>query len=108
MPGSSEICILGHKELAEPFRAVGLSSVLADKTDALAKATELAGSEYKIVFYAEDFYPILHDFLLGRAGGVFPTFVPIPSIGEGERYAMQRVRELIRKAIGVDVYLEAK
>lgn len=108
MPGSTEICILGPGELAEPFRAVGLASFLADKTDALAKATELAGSEYKIVFYAEDFYPILHDFLLRRAGGVFPTFIPIPSPGEGERYAMQRLRELIRKAIGVDVYLEAK
>jgi len=108
LPGSGEICILGPKELAEPFRAVGLASVLADKTDALAKATELAGSEYKIVFYAEGFYPLLRDFLLKRKGRMFPTFIPIPSPGEGERHAMQRVRELIKKAIGVDVYLEAK
>lgn len=108
MPGSTEICILGPAELAEPFGAAGLASFLADSTDALAKATELAGSEYKIVFYAEDFYPILHDFLLRRTRGLFPTFIPIPSPGKGERYAMQRLRELIRKAIGVDVYLEAE
>ena len=108
MPGSSEICILGPRELTEPFRGVGLVQVRADKSDVLERARELSTSGYMIVYYAEEFYPLLREFLLKRAGGVFPTFVPIPSVGEGERYATQRLRELIKKAIGVDVYLEAK
>ena len=108
MPGTSEICILGPRELLEPFRGVGLARLRAGKSDALEKARELSTSGYKIVFYAEEFYPLLREFLLKRAGGIFPTFVPIPSVGEGERYAMQRLQELIKKAIGVDVYLEAK
>lgn len=115
MPGSTEkhtteICILGPRELTEPFRAVGLAGLEAGKANALERAKELSGSDYKIVFYAEEFYPLLREFLLRRGGGVFPTYIPIPSLGEGsgERYAMQRLRELIKKAIGVDVYLEAK
>lgn len=108
MPGSSEICILGPKELTEPFRGVGLTEVRASADDVLQKVRELTTSDYKIVFYAEEFYPLLREFLLKRSGGVFPTFVPIPSVGEGERYATQRLKELIKKAIGVDVYWEAQ
>jgi len=106
LPGSTEICILGPQELLEPFRAVGLATSLADETNVLERAAELASSDYKIVFYAEEFYPLLRELLAQRGGGV--TFIPIPSLGEGERYAMQRVRELIKKAIGVDVYWEAQ
>jgi len=108
LPGLTEICILGPPQLTEPFRAIGLGEARADESSALEKARELALSNYKIVFYAEGFYPLLRDLLLNPQGRLFPTFVPIPSVGEEERYAMQRVRELIKKAIGVDVYLEAK
>jgi vacuolar-type H+-ATPase subunit F/Vma7 len=108
LPGLTEICILGPRELTEPFRAVGLGEARADESSVLEKARELALSNYKIVFYAEEFYPLLREFLLKRKGRMFPTFVPIPSMGEEERYAIQRVRELIKKAIGVDVYLEAE
>ncbi|NLI98993.1 hypothetical protein GX441_10100 [bacterium] len=105
---SSEACILGPKELLEPFRAVGLKGIVAGKSDALERAKALSQSDYKIVFYAEEFYPHLREFLLKRQGGVFPTYIPIPSLGEGERYALERLRELIKKAIGVDVYWEQK
>lgn len=108
MPGSSEVCILGPGELTEPFRGVGLASARADKENVVEKAKELSQSDYKIVFYAEEFYPLLREFLLKREGRMFPTFIPIPSPGEGERYAMQRLRELIKKAVGVDVYWEAQ
>lgn len=108
MPGLTEICVLGPEELLEPFRAVGLAGSIADKGSALERARALAQSDYKIVFYDEEFYPLLKDFLLKRPGGVFPTYIPVPSLSGGERYAMERLRELIKKAIGVDVYLEAK
>jgi len=99
---------LGPVELTEPFRAVGLAAARADSKNALDKAVELCQRAYKIVFYAEDFYPLLSEFLLKRGGDQFPTFIPIPSTGEGENYASQRLRELIKKAIGVDVYWEAQ
>lgn len=108
MPGSSEICILGPRELTEPFRGAGLAEIRTDSSNVLERAKELVSSEYKIVFYAEEYYPLLREFLLKQAVGVFPTFVPIPSVGKGERYATQRLRELIKKAIGVDVYWEAQ
>ncbi|MBN2378390.1 hypothetical protein JXM67_01110 [candidate division WOR-3 bacterium] len=108
MPGTTEICILGPRELVEPFRGVGLDEVRADSSNVAQKAKELSVSRYKIVFYAEEFYPALREFLLKRTGSVFPTFVPIPSMGEGERYATERLKELIKKAIGVDVYLEVE
>ncbi|MBD3287112.1 hypothetical protein GF338_12335 [candidate division WOR-3 bacterium] len=108
MPGSTEICILGSRELTEPFRGLGLAQENVDAENVLERAQELSSSDYKIVFYAEEFYPLLREFLGKRSGGVFPTFVPIPSVTEGERYATQRLRELIKKAIGVDVYWEAQ
>jgi len=108
LPGSTEICILGSRELTEPFRGVGLAAAITDADSVLERAVELGQGSYKIVFYAEEFYPLLREFLLRRGGGVFPTFIPIPSVGDGERYATQRLRELIKKAIGVDVYWEAK
>jgi len=105
---SAEICILGPQELIEPFRAMGLAAAKADLSNALQMAKDVAKNNFKIVFYSEDFYPLLHEFLSKRAGGMFPTFIPIPSLKKGEPYAMQRLRELIKKAIGVDVYWEAK
>jgi len=103
-----EVCILGTRELTEPFRGVGLAEARADSETVLSKARELSDSDFKIVFFAEEFYPQLREFLAKRAGGTFPTFVPIPSVGDSPRYATQRLRELIKKAIGVDVYWEAQ
>lgn len=99
---------MGPAELTEPFRGVGLAEERADESNALDKAMELSRSGYKIIFYAQKFYPILGEFLAKREGGVFPTFIPIPSLAEEEPYAMRRVKELIKKAIGVEVYWESE
>jgi V/A-type H+-transporting ATPase subunit F len=107
MSGSS-LAIIGEKETIMPFLATGARVVYLKKGEGLTVVEDLIKEGVKIIFFTEEFIDELGDVLFHYRTETFPCLIPIPS-GRGKtKLAIERIRGVIKKAVGADVFLEEK
>jgi vacuolar-type H+-ATPase subunit F/Vma7 len=107
MSGST-LAIVGRKETIMPFLATGANVVYVAKGECVAVVEKLIDDGYKIVFFTEEFIDELRDVLLEYRNKTVPCLIPIPT-GRGKtKLALERIRGVIKKAVGADVFLEEK
>ncbi len=104
----SEICIIGEPSFIEPFRAVGVEVFPVSEKNLKETIDEVVKKDFKIVFYEEYIYPFIKEKEIELKGKVFPSFVPLPSPKTKERLAIKRLREVIKRAVGIEIYWEEK
>jgi vacuolar-type H+-ATPase subunit F/Vma7 len=62
----------------------------------------------KIILFTEEFIDELNDVLMRYRTETTPCLIPIPT-GRGKtKLAIERIRGVIKKAVGADVFLEEK
>ncbi len=104
----SEICIVGSAEFVEPFRATGVAVYPVEERNLKEVIETVIKKDFKIIFYEENIYPFIQNKEQELKGRVFPSFVPLPSIKTKERLATKRLKELIKRAVGIEIYWEEK
>ncbi len=99
-----EIVVIGNAEIVEPFRATGAHVEIVhsplESEEVLKKHIE---EGTKLVFLEEVFFKHNIKLIMENREKLFPTIVPIPGRG-AEGYAQERLRLLIRKAVGADIF----
>ena len=107
MSGST-LAIVGQKETIMPFLATGAEVIYVKKGECSSVIEDLVHKGYKIIFFTEDFIEELQDILIKYRNAPIPCLVPIPS-GRGKtKLAIERIRGVIKKAVGADVFVEDK
>ena len=107
MSGST-LAIVGPKETIMPFLATGAKVIYARRGDCVTVIEDLIRQGFKIIFFTEEFIDELNDVLLSYRNKTIPCLIPIPT-GRGKtKMAIERIRGVIKKAVGVDVFLEEK
>jgi vacuolar-type H+-ATPase subunit F/Vma7 len=107
MSGST-LAIVGQKETIMPFLATGAKVIYADKGECVAVVEDLIKQGFKIIFFTEEFIDELHDVLQMYRNQTTPCLIPVPT-GRGKtKLALERIRRVIKKAVGADVFLEEK
>jgi V/A-type H+-transporting ATPase subunit F len=107
MSGSS-LAIVGGKETIMPFLATGAKVVYVKQGECAAVVEDLIKQGTKIVFFTEEFIDELKEVLLRYRTETTPCLIPIPT-GRGKtKLAIERIRGVIKKAVGADVFLEEK
>lgn len=107
MSGST-LAIVGKKETIMPFRATGAKVVYVERGKCRAAVEELIKQDFKIIFFTEEFIDELKSILLLYRNKTVPCLIPIPT-GRGKtKIAIERIRGVIKKAVGADVFLEEK
>jgi vacuolar-type H+-ATPase subunit F/Vma7 len=105
MSGST-LAIVGERETVQPFRATGAEVVYTKKGECAQIIEELIHKGFKIIFFTEEFIDELHDILFEYRNQTTPCLIPIPT-GRGKtKRAIERIRGVIKKAVGADVFLE--
>jgi vacuolar-type H+-ATPase subunit F/Vma7 len=105
MSGST-MAIVGQKDTIMPFLATGATVVYVKKGGCLTVVEDLITQGYKIIFFTEEFIEELGEILLEYRNQTIPCLIPIPT-GRGKtKLAIQRIRGVIKKAVGADVFLE--
>ncbi len=107
MSGSA-LAIVGQQETIMPFLATGAKVVYVKKGECVKVVEDLIKEGVKIIFFTEEFIEELHDILTQYRTETIPCLIPIPT-GRGKtKLAIERVRGVIKKAVGADVFLEEK
>lgn len=105
MSGSA-MAIIGQKETIMPFVATGAKVVYVNSGECAVTVEDLIGRGYKIIFFTEEFIDELNEILLKYRNQTIPCLIPIPT-GRGKtKLAIERIRGVIKRAVGADVFVE--
>ncbi len=105
MSGST-LAIVGKRETVMPFLATGAKVIYTTEGECLKVVEQLIREDTKIIFFTEEFISELSTLLSKYRTETTPCLIPIPS-GRGKtKLAIERIRGVIKKAVGADIFLE--
>ena len=99
-----KICVIGNEALLFPFLQFGFTTFTPASEKELRDCLRDAIDQNYGIIYIEDAYCFkVRDILDKYRDSLTPVFVPIGEDEEGESFSRQRVREMMEKAIGINV-----
>lgn len=102
------MAIVGQRETIMPFLATGAHVVYIEEGEGVQVIEDLVAQGFKIIFFTEEFIDELDAILMKYRNQTVPCLIPIPT-GRGKtKLAIERIRGVIKKAVGADVFLEDK
>lgn len=105
---STELAIIGKKQEVLPFLATGALVCDVEKGEAEKKIIELINQGMRVILFAEEFTDELKNVLRKYQTEPFPCLIPFSTGATKNRIAITRLKEIIKKAVGVDIFLEEK
>ena len=100
------LAIVGKRGTVMPFLATGARVVYVKEGECFNVVEDLIKEGTKIIFFTEEFIDELSEILQKYRTQTLPCLIPIPS-GRGKtRIAIERIRGVIKKAVGADIFLE--
>lgn len=101
---ATNIAAVGGRDLILPFKAIGVQIFPVEKIeDAKETMRNLIRQGYGLILVTEDLASKLEDVLDEVSTQPTPSIVPIPSSGGPTGFALGRLRETIKKAVGADI-----
>ncbi len=100
---SNVICI-GNKNVVMPYSAVGFDIRVVNSAEEAVEAVKSALDGYSLIFVQEDYYEHLSDLIEKTMEKAVPVISAIPGpLGSSGR-AFENLREIIKRAIGADIF----
>jgi len=101
---SNVICI-GNKNVVMPYSAVGFDiKVVNNKDEAVRAVTEAMENDYSLIFVQEDYYEHMADLIEKTMEKAVPVISAIPGPLGSSGKAFENLREIIKRAIGADIF----
>jgi len=99
-----EICAIGSEALLFPFLQFGFETYTPPSETALREyLLEAIDKKFGIIYIEDSYCFVVRDILEKYKNNLTPVFVPIGENEEGESYSKKVVREMMEKAIGINV-----
>lgn len=95
--------VIGRPEVIAPFRAAGFAVFPVEPgPEASAETEALLDTGISVLFYTEDLSPYLAGLVSRYSQRATPCLVMLPM--DAERRGTARLREIVRRAVGADVF----
>jgi V/A-type H+-transporting ATPase subunit F len=99
-----EICVIGNEALLFPFLQFGFTTYTPPSENALRDyLQEVIDRNYGIIYIEDSYCFEVKDILDKYRDSLTPIFVPIGENIDGESFSKQMVREMMEKAIGINI-----
>lgn len=105
---SGNLAVMGPRDTVLPFCATGARVEFVTEADCRETLQRLVREGVQVVFFAEEFIPLLADILREYQKSAFPCVIPFPTGRTDRALAIDRVRGIIKRAVGADVFVETK
>jgi vacuolar-type H+-ATPase subunit F/Vma7 len=100
---ATRVGVVGRPEVIAPFRAAGFAVFPVEPgPDASAKVEALLDAGLAVLFYTEDLSQHLTGLLERYCRSATPGLVMLPM--GAEQRGFERLREIVRRAVGADVF----
>lgn len=104
---AARVGVVGRPEVIAPFRAAGFAVFPVEPgPDAGSKIESLLQAGLSVLFYTEDLAPQLAGLTARYSRGATPCLVMLPM--GAEQRGLERLREIVRRAVGADVFGRAQ
>jgi len=101
---SNVICI-GNKNVVMPYSAVGFDiRVVSNAEEAIRAVNEALEGKYSLIFVQEDYYEEISEIIEKTMESAIPVISAIPGPLGASGKAFENLREIIKKAIGADIF----
>lgn len=100
---ASDIAIIGSGTGVLAFKAAGVDAYTATDSAAARDILRKVARDHKVIFLTDVFAKDLDDLLKRMLEQAYPIVVPIPSDEGPNGYAIDRMKEQMERALGVDV-----
>jgi V/A-type H+-transporting ATPase subunit F len=102
------LAIIGKRETVMPFLATGARVVYVKEGECVDVVQDLIKEGTNIILFTEEFIDELQDVLVRYRTETLPCLIPIPSGRGRTKIAVERIRGVIKKAVGADIFLEER
>ncbi len=100
----TKIASIGELDVILPFKAIGADIYPVTTPDEAREVLrELLRKDVGIILIPDDLVPKISDFLAEIRKEPLPCILPIPGSKGSSGFALKEMRELIKKAVGVDI-----
>ncbi len=97
-----KIAFVGPYHLVSPFKSLGAEIIKTEDKNIEEIKKEIESSDFAIVFVFESIFKELLKFE-DLISSPKINIVPIPGIQGSQGFGAMRIREIVRKAVGVDI-----
>jgi len=99
-----EICVIGNEALLFPFLQFGFATYTPPSENALREyLREIIDKNYGIVYIEDSYCFKVRDILEKYRDNLTPIFIPIGENESGESFSKQMVKEMMEKAVGINI-----
>lgn len=100
---ASDIAIIGLGTGVMAFKAAGVDAYTAGDSTVARDILRKVAKNHKVIFLTDVFARDLDDLLKRMLEQPYPIVVPIPSDAGSNGYAVDKMKEQMERALGVDV-----
>lgn len=98
-----KIAIVGDSDVVQVFKAIGMDSFpVFNKDEAELKIKEIE-KDYAVIYITENYAIELSEVLKRYEQRAYPIIVPIPSANSNTGYGLERIKQNVEKAVGIDI-----
>ena len=99
-----KICVIGSEALLFPFLQFGFSTFTPSSEKALREyLQDVIDKNYGIIYIEDSYCFQVRDILDKHRDSLTPIIIPIGEDEEGESFSRQMVKEMMEKAIGLNI-----
>ena len=100
------IAVIGNLDSILVFKSVGFDVVGVTDHESTRVALNNAISKYNLIFITDNYAKYVEDIILDTQNSAYPAVIIIPSGTEKSDYALNKIAEGVKKALGVDILLD--
>jgi V/A-type H+-transporting ATPase subunit F len=100
----TKIASIGELDVILPFKAIGADIYpVSTAEQAREVLQELLKQEIGLILVPDDLVPDIRDLMIQVRGEALPCILPIPGSKGSSGAKTKEIRELIRRAVGIDI-----
>lgn len=101
----SKIGVIGERELILSFRALGIPVFpVGNLGEAEERVKELVEEKYSLILLTEEYASQMEQLLAALRTKSETTITPIPTSRGSQGFALEEIKAILRKAVGVDIF----
>lgn len=98
-----KMAIIGDSDSILAFKAGGVDAFGADDAVKAKETLKRLAKDYDIIFITDDLARELDEYLTRFLEKPYPIIVPVPSKNGSSGYGMQKLKDEMEAALGVDI-----
>ena len=99
----SDMAIIGYGDSVLAFKAGGVDAYTAKDAQKARETLRKLAKTYKVIFITDDLASEINDLIKRMNESAYPIVVPIPSEKGSSGYAVERLKDQMERALGVDI-----